>query len=72
VKIWRKYGIWGVAALTPILFTPIGGTMIAVSFGEKKPKILLAMLLSASLWSVILCGAIVIAGKEVFLHLTGH
>ncbi len=72
VKTWRKFGIWGVAALTPILFTPIGGTMIAVSFGEKKPKILLAMLVSATAWSLVLCGLIVILGREVFLHLTGH
>ncbi len=72
VKIWRKYGIWGVAALTPLIFTPIGGTMIAVSFGEKKPKILLTMFISAVVWALIFCGLVVILGKSVFLHLTGH
>jgi hypothetical protein len=72
VRIWRKYGIWGVATLTPLLFTPIGGTMIAVSFGEKKHKILFAMLVSAIFWAVVFCSLIVLLGKEVFLHLTGH
>lgn len=72
VKVWRKYGIWGVAALTPLIFTPIGGTMIAVSFGEKKSKILLAMLISGIFWAFVFCGLTVVLGKQVFLHLTGH
>ena len=72
VKVWRKYGIWGVAVLTPLIFTPIGGTMIAVSFGEKKSKILFAMLLSGTFWALIFCGLTVVLGKQVFLHLTGH
>jgi hypothetical protein len=72
VRIWRKYGIWGVATLTPLIFTPIGGTMIAVSFGEKKHKILFTMLISASFWALVFCSLLVILGKEVFLHLTGH
>lgn len=50
VKIWRKYGIIGVAFLTPLLFSPIGGTLIAVSFGEKKERIFLNMLWSAIVW----------------------
>lgn len=72
VKVWRKYGIWGVAALTPLIFTPIGGTMIAVSFGEKKSKILLTMLISGIFWAFVFCGLTVVLGKQVFLHLTGH
>lgn len=54
VKIWRKYGIVGVAFLTPILFSPIVGTLIAVSFGEDKKRIFFHMLWSATLWAVIL------------------
>ncbi len=54
VKIWRKYGIVGVAFLTPILFSPIGGTLIAVSFGEKKQRIFFHMLWSAIFWAIIL------------------
>ncbi len=51
VKTWSKYGMWGVAALTPILFTPIGGTAIVVSFGEPLKRILLFMFVSAVLWA---------------------
>jgi uncharacterized membrane protein len=36
VRIWGSYGELGIAALTPILLTPIGGTLILVSFGSDK------------------------------------
>lgn len=51
VKVWRKYGIQGVAFLTPILFSPIVGTLVAVAFGESKTRIFFYMLASAVLWS---------------------
>lgn len=51
VKVWKKYGIIGVASLTPLLFTPIGGTAIVVSFGEPLYKIWLYMLAAAVVWS---------------------
>jgi hypothetical protein len=53
VRIWRKYGLVGVAALTPLLLTPIGGTLLAVSFGTPRNRLILAMFVSASAWSVI-------------------
>jgi hypothetical protein len=52
VRIWRNYGMKGVAFLTPILFTPIGGTLVANSFGESRKKIYFYMLLSALFWSI--------------------
>ncbi|WP_291722319.1 hypothetical protein [Bernardetia sp.] len=54
VKIWRKYGIVGVAFLTPVIFSPIVGTIIAVSFGEDKKRIFFHMLWSATIWAMIL------------------
>jgi uncharacterized membrane protein (DUF106 family) len=54
VNIWRKYGLTGVAFLTPILLTPIGGTILAVSFGEAKGKIFLYMLCSAVFWGILM------------------
>lgn len=71
VKIWRKYGILGVAFLTPLLLTPIGGTLTAVSFGEKPSKILFYMLVSAVFFSFLFTGAIYIFGNTL-LHLLGH
>lgn len=51
VRIWRKFGIAGIAFLTPLLLTPIGGTIIALSFGVKRRYIFLYMSISAILWS---------------------
>jgi hypothetical protein len=65
VRVWKKYGIKGVAFLTPLLFTPIGGTLIAVSFGEKKLRILVYMLVSALFWGIILSAIVILLGRNV-------
>jgi membrane protein DedA with SNARE-associated domain len=52
VTLWKKYGLTGVAILTPLLLTPIGGTVLAVSFGGSKEKIILYMFISASVFAV--------------------
>tara|TARA_R110000823_G_C15802993_1_gene487382 strand:+ start:241 stop:699 length:459 start_codon:yes stop_codon:yes gene_type:complete len=53
VQLWSKYGEVGIAFFTPILFTPILGTLIMVSFGVKKRHIYLHMFWSACLWAVV-------------------
>jgi hypothetical protein len=64
VRIWKKYGLVGVAALTPIILTPIGGTLLAVSSGSPKDKIIIFMFVSASVWSVVFSVAIYLLGNE--------
>jgi hypothetical protein len=54
VKIWQKFGAPGIAAITPIFLTPIGGTVIMNAFGIKKSKIFIYMLISGLAWSIIL------------------
>lgn len=54
VKIWIKLGIWGIACFTPLFFTPIGGTLLALSFKVPIPKILLSMLVFAVVWGLVL------------------
>lgn len=54
VNVWKKYGEIGIALLTPLLLTPIGGTLILVSFGTEKRKIFSYMLLSALIWATFL------------------
>lgn len=44
VKVKSSLGLWGVAFLTPFLFTPILGTFIALSFRFPKREILQKML----------------------------
>lgn len=53
IKIWQKFGVYGIAALTPILLTPIGGTIILASFGIPKNKIISVMFVSGLIWAFI-------------------
>lgn len=65
VKIWRKYGLVGVAALMPLLLTPIGGTILAVSLGGARNKIIFYMFVSASVWAIVFTFAIYAFGRAV-------
>lgn len=53
VKTRRKFGLIGIAFLTPLLFTPIGGTAIAMAFRYEKSEILIQMLISAVIWAIV-------------------
>lgn len=64
VTVWRKYGLTGVAILTPLLLTPIGGTILAVSFGAQKNKLILYMFVSAAVYSVLFSAGIYFFGNE--------
>jgi len=64
VSIWKKYGLFGVAALTPLLLTPIGGTILAVSSGSSKERIIFFMFVSAAVWSVVLSVIVYFFGNE--------
>lgn len=64
VGIWKKYGLIGVAALTPLLLTPIGGTILAVSSGSPKERIIFFMFVSAAIWSVLLSSIVYFFGNE--------
>ena len=58
VKFWLKYGIKGLAFFTPIIFSPIVGTLLAVSFGESKERIFRFMLIGALFWAFVLSSVI--------------
>ena len=70
VRVWKKNGMNGVAFLTPILFSPIIGTMIAISFGEEKQSILIKMLISAVFWGIILSFVASYWGVNAFKFVT--
>ncbi|HLL94136.1 MAG TPA: hypothetical protein VK404_04105 [Spirosoma sp.] len=53
VRIWKRFGMAGIALLTPLLLTPIGGTVLAVSFRASRGQLLLYMLISAVFWAVV-------------------
>jgi len=54
IKVWQQYGLAGVSFLTPILLTPIGGSMIISFFGAPRQKVFSYMLVSSFFWAVVL------------------
>jgi polyferredoxin len=52
IKIRQKFGLIGIAFLTPIFFTPPVGAILATAFRYPKFAILLQMLLSAVVWGI--------------------
>lgn len=66
VTLWRKYGIAGVAFLTPLLLTPIGGSLLAISFGTPKDKLIFYMFISAAFWASVFSVGIYLFGNNVF------
>jgi membrane protein DedA with SNARE-associated domain len=63
VRIWRRYGLKGVAFLTPVIFSPIVGTIVASSFGEPWKRIFVYMFVSAVFWGVVF---------SLLVHQLGH
>ena len=56
IRIWKKYGLWGVAWLTPILLSIPVGTFIMTRLEKKKKKIVFKLLISIVVWSFTLTG----------------
>ena len=54
----KRYGLAGIAFLTPLILTPIGGTLLAISIVNSKPKVITYMLSSAVFWSVVMTLAV--------------
>lgn len=54
IKVYRNFGVIGIACLTPLIFTPIGGTLIATSFKIPPVKIIFWMTVFALFWGLIL------------------
>lgn len=50
---WKKYGLTGLAILTPLLLTPIGGTILSVAGGYPRHRIIIYMLISAIVFAVV-------------------
>ena len=67
IKVFQKFGMGGIAFLTPLLLTPIGGTVIATLLGVPRTRILLHML-----WSAVFWGGVFTFASVHFGHLFGH
>lgn len=53
IRIWKRAGLAGIAFLTPLILTPIGGTILAISFGVNRGRLMLYMLISAVIWALV-------------------
>lgn len=54
VKVKQRFGLSGVAALTPILLSIPVGVMFALALTHDKKKILITMLMSLFFWATVL------------------
>ena len=54
VTLWKKYGLFGVSFLTPVVFSPVIGTLLVNAFGGSKKKIITYMLISAVFWAFLI------------------
>ena len=67
VYIWKKWGIFGVSFLTPIIFSPIGGALLANLFGGPKKQIITYMLASSFFWGFIISGMFYLFGDLIII-----
>ena len=67
IKVFRRFGMGGIAFLTPLLLSPIGGTIIATLLGVPRGRILLHML-----WSAVFWGGVLTLASVRFGHLIHH
>ena len=56
IRLWRKFGLIGIATLTPVLFSIPIGTFIITRLEHNHKKILLYLFISITAWSFLLTG----------------
>lgn len=60
VKIWKMFGIQGIAFMTPLLFTPIGGSLLALSFRAPLLRIWTFMAIYGAIWALALSSLVLV------------
>ena len=58
IRLWRRYGLIGIAALTPVLFSIPLGTFVAMRLGNSREKVFLYMFISILAWTVLITAAL--------------
>lgn len=54
IQVWNRWGVPGIAFLTPLLLSPIGGALLVNALGGKKREIFKWMWIFGGIWSVVL------------------
>ena len=57
-RVWKRYGIPGLALQAPLLTGPILATLLALTLGAPPRPLLLWMLASVVFWGVVLTGGV--------------
>ncbi len=53
VRTWKKYGIIGTCFLTPLILSPIGGSILVTSVGAPRKQVFLYMFIFGVFWAVV-------------------
>ena len=64
-RVWKRYGIPGLALQAPLLTGPILATLLALTLGAPPRPLLLWMLASVVLWGAVLTGGVAL-GFSIF------
>lgn len=64
-RVWKRYGVIGVALQAPVLTGAPLATVLALALGAPTRRLLVWMISSVVLWGVVLTGAAAL-GFEVF------
>lgn len=70
-RVWKKYGLPGLALISPILIGSHLGAVLAISFGGTKKQIAFWMTASIFIWAVI-TGIASYYGAEFLFQQTGY
>ena len=65
-RVWKRYGIPGVALQAPLLTGPLLGTILALGLGAPPRTLLYWMFASIVLWGVVLTGAATLGLSVLF------
>jgi len=52
VFLWRRYGEFGLSFVTPLIFSPVIGTLLVMILGGKRKKVIIYMFVSALFWAL--------------------
>ena len=54
VKVKQKFGLGGIAVITPVLLSIPIGVLVALTLTHNKKKIMISMLISTLFWSAVI------------------
>ncbi len=53
MRLWERYGLWGVALLTPPLLSPPIGTAVALAFRTPRRDLVQRLVIAMLLWGLV-------------------